>query len=57
MAEVGKSFDIEEQQAINGALNEAEAMLESTSVDEIKIHLEKVESAANRITAAMLTMT
>lgn len=32
-------------------------MLESTSVDEIKIQLEKVESAANRITAAMLTMT
>lgn len=57
MAEVGKSFDIEEQQAINLALNEAEAMLESTSVDEIKIQLEKVESAANRITAAMLTMT
>jgi len=56
MVEVGKSFDLEEQQAINGILNDAEEKLVSESVDEIKIQLGQVESAANRITAAMLAM-
>jgi len=37
-------------------LTEAEESLSSTSVDEIKIQFGKVEAAANRITAAMLTM-
>ena len=56
MIEVGKSFEMQDQQSINGALNEAEESLGSTSVDEIKTQLGKVEGAANRITAAMLTM-
>ena len=56
MAEVGKSFELDEQKQINGVLNEAEEMLNSTSIDEIKVQFGKVESAANRITAAMLAM-
>ena len=36
MAEIGKSFDLEEQQAINGVLNEAEEKLVSDSIEEIK---------------------
>ena len=56
MAEIGKSFELEDQQSINGILNDAEAKLFSESVDELQIELAKVESAANRITAAMLTM-
>ncbi|MBK9215266.1 MAG: molecular chaperone DnaK [Chloracidobacterium sp.] len=56
MAEVGRSFELEEQQSINGILNEAEDALSTTSIDEIKVQLDKVEAAANRITAAMLAM-
>ncbi len=56
MAEVGRSFELEEQQSINGILNEAEDALATTSIDEIKVQLDKVEAAANRITAAMLAM-
>jgi molecular chaperone DnaK len=56
MGEVGKSFDLDEQQAINGALNEAEEYLVSESLEEVKAQLHSVEGAANRITAAMLTM-
>jgi molecular chaperone DnaK len=56
MAEIGKSFDLEEQQAINGILNDAEEKLVSDSIDEIKMQLDHVEGAANRITASMLTM-
>ena len=32
MAEVGKSFELEEQQAINGVLNEAEGKLVSRAI-------------------------
>ncbi|MBL8180524.1 MAG: molecular chaperone DnaK [Blastocatellia bacterium] len=56
MAEVGKTLQLEDQQAINGVLNEAEEMLKSESIAQIQDQLGKVESAANRITAAMLTM-
>jgi len=54
MAEVGKTFDLEEQKAINGTLNDAEDKLATDSLEELRIHLEKVEGAANRITASML---
>ena len=38
MVEIGKSFDLEDQQSINGVLNEAEEKHRNlTSVDEIKI--------------------
>jgi molecular chaperone DnaK (HSP70) len=56
MAEVGKSFDLEDQKSINAVLNDAEAALSTMSIDEVKIQLGSVEGAANRITAAMLTM-
>jgi molecular chaperone DnaK len=56
MAEVGRSFELEEQQSINGILNDAEDALSTTSIDEVKVQLGKVEAAANRITAAMLAM-
>ena len=56
MTEVGKTFDLEEQQSINGILNDAEDKLNSDSIEELKIQLGYVESAANRITAAMLAM-
>lgn len=56
MAEVGKTLQLEDQQSINGVLNEAEEMLKSESIAQIQEQLAKVESAANRVTAAMLTM-
>ena len=44
------------EKAINGVLTEAEESLSSMNVDELKIQFGKVETAANRITATMLTM-
>jgi molecular chaperone DnaK len=57
MAEVGKTFDLEEQKAINGTLNDAEDKLASDSLADIRAQLEMVEAAANRITTSMLAMT
>ncbi len=56
MAEIGKTLELEEQKSINAVLNEADEMLNSESLTQIHEQLNKVESAANRITAAMLTM-
>lgn len=56
MAEIGKALQLEDQQTINGILNEAEELMSSESITQIQEQLGKVESAANRITAAMLTM-
>ncbi len=56
MMEIGKSFELAEQQSINGVLSEADEMLKSESISEIRDQMAKVEAAANRITAAMLTM-
>ena len=56
MAEVGKTLQLEDQQSINAVLNEAEEMMRSESLNQVQEQLGKVESAANRITAAMLTM-
>src|SRR5580765_1906960 len=53
MDEVGKSFEIAEQQSIIAVLSEADASLESMDVDEIQEQLNKVMGAADRITAAM----
>ena len=54
MAEYGKSFPIEEQQEINGVLNDAKESLTTDDVDEVKLILVKVEETATRITASML---
>ncbi len=56
MTEIGKSFELSEQQAINGILNDADDALASEDIAEIQEQLLKVEGAANRITAAMLNM-
>ena len=54
MAEYGRSFSPEEQQEINGILNNAEESLRSNDKDEIELVLVKVEETASRITASML---
>jgi len=57
MKEVEKAFTQDEHSHINGVLSDAESIMVATnSVDEIKMQLDAVESAANKITAAMLTM-
>src|SRR6187549_528748 len=55
MAEFGRSFSTDEQMEINGVLNSAEGTLASEDVAEIGQVLTKVEEAASRITAAMMT--
>jgi molecular chaperone DnaK len=55
MAEFGRSFSTDEQMEINGVLNTAEGSLSSEDVAEIAQFLTKVEEAASRITAAMMT--
>ncbi len=56
MTEIGKSFELGEQQSINAVLTEADDKLTSESLIQIQEQLLKVEAAANRITAAMLNM-
>ena len=56
LSEFGKSFPLEEQQEFNGILNDAEEVLASDDPDALQEALVKVESTANRITEAMLTM-
>lgn len=57
MKELDKAFTQDEQAQLNAVLTAAEAMmLTSDSVDELRTHMESVESAANKITTAMLTM-
>jgi hypothetical protein len=55
MAEFGRSFSIEEQMEINGILNKAEESLLTEDMTEINSVLIRVEEAAGRITAAMMT--
>jgi hypothetical protein len=53
--EFGRSFPIDEQQSINGILNNAEESIATDDITEIKLVMVKVEETASRITAAMLT--
>ena len=55
MAEYGRSFPSEEQQEINGILNQAESALGSENKAELDAMVVKVEETASRITASMLT--
>jgi molecular chaperone DnaK len=55
MMEYGRGFPLEEQQEINGILNNAEESLITDDLNEIKLILVKVEETASRITASMLT--
>lgn len=54
MAEFGRSFPLEEQQEINGILNEADSTLLSEEMSVLEASYKKAEEASNRITAAML---
>lgn len=54
MAEYGRSFQVEEQQEINGVLNEAEASYGEADLAATNLLITKVEETAGRITAAML---
>ena len=56
MTEFGRSFPLEEQQDINGVLNEAETAMASQDLSEIEKVLASVEETANRITASMLAI-
>jgi len=57
MKEVEKAFTHDEHAQINSILDDAEAAMVATdSLHEVKQQLDAVESAANKITAAMLTM-
>lgn len=55
MVEYGRGFPLEEQQEINGILNNAEESLNTDDLNEVKLILVKVEETASRITASMLT--
>ncbi|HKP68940.1 MAG TPA: molecular chaperone DnaK [Pyrinomonadaceae bacterium] len=55
MAEFGRSFSTDEAMEINGVLNKAEGSLNTGSLDELNSLIGQVETAAGRITAAMMT--
>ncbi len=56
MAEFGRSFPLEEQQEINGALGDAESGMASQDLAEIEKLMASVEETANKITASMLAV-
>ncbi|QQS34225.1 MAG: molecular chaperone DnaK [Acidobacteriota bacterium] len=56
MTEVGSALQAGDHAEIVEILKAAEAAVTSSSMDEIRIQLDRVEGAANKITAAMLAM-
>lgn len=54
MAEYGRSFPMEEQQAINGSINEVEAAMPEADLQTVNAMVIKVEEIASKITAAMM---
>lgn len=54
MAEFGRSFPLEEQQAINGSLNAAEDRIQEAEKAELEALVKSVEETAAKITEAML---
>jgi molecular chaperone DnaK len=56
LGEIGRSLELHEQQSIEALLSDAEVALMSANLNEIKDWFGRVESAANRITAAILAM-
>ncbi len=54
MAEFRKSLPLEEQQKINGVLNEAEDFFKEGNNEEIQNMLTKMEEAANQLTNALM---
>jgi molecular chaperone DnaK len=57
MTEYGKTLEIEQQQQINGILNDAEESLPETDPTAIQEALRKAEDAANQLTSALMVMT
>ena len=56
ITEFGKSLSLEQQQEINGVLNESENALKADDVAVIQDALEKTEAAANKLTEALMVM-
>lgn len=56
MSEFGRSLPHEQQLEINGVLNEAEGSLKNDDPEELKTSFEKVETAANKLTEALMTV-
>lgn len=57
MSEFGKSLDLQQQQAINALINEAEDFLVSDNLAEIEEAIKKSEKAAAKLTEALMVMT
>lgn len=55
MLEVGKAFPLEFQQEINGKLGDADEVLKSNDLSEIRQAIATVEATSSKITEAMLT--
>jgi molecular chaperone DnaK len=56
MVEFGKTLSLEQQQEINGILNDAEENLQSDEEVVLQDSLAKVEDAANQLTEALMTV-
>jgi molecular chaperone DnaK len=56
MSEFGRSLPHEQQLEINGVLNEAEDSLKNEDPEELKMSFEKVETVANKLTEALMTV-
>lgn len=56
MTEFGKTLELQQQQEINGALNEAEDVLLSDDPKEIEDAFKKAEEAANQLTTLLMVM-
>ena len=54
LVEFGKTMELEQQQTINGVLNDAEAALESNEEEALQKALTEVEEAANKLTEAVM---
>ncbi|MDQ3129987.1 MAG: molecular chaperone DnaK [Acidobacteriota bacterium] len=56
VSEFGKSLPLEQQQELNGKLQQAEDALASDNLEDIKNALEKVEAVAQKMTESMMAM-
>ena len=56
LVEFGKNLSPEDQQAIKGVLNDAEASLASNQMEQIYAELVRVEQAASKITESIMSM-
>ena len=54
LVEFGASLPSEQREAINGILNQAEEILRSESIIDIKAYYSNVEFAANQLTESLM---